>query len=92
MNGLNSHRTNIRNPNLVNSFDYQKDGYVMQFSKTGEVLKAYKFIGLFPIDVSAIDLDWGSNDAIQEYAVTFSYQWWETLGGDQGATQNEVVI
>jgi hypothetical protein len=92
MNGLNQHRFNLRNPSLVNSFDYQQDGYVKQYGKAGDVLKAYKFIGMFPIDISAIDLDWGSNDAIQEYAVTFAYQWWETIGGDQSATQNETVL
>lgn len=92
MNGINQHRFNLRNPALVSPVDYQQDGYVKQYGKTGDVLKAYKFIGMFPIDVSAIDLDWGTNDSIQEYAVTFAYQWWETIGGDQGATQNEVVL
>jgi len=27
--------------------------------------------------VAPIDLDWGSNDAIEEYSITFAYQWWE---------------
>jgi hypothetical protein len=41
---------------------------------------------LFPIDISPIELDWGANDSIEEYAVTFAYQWWEWNAGTNGAT------
>lgn len=44
---------------------------------TGGIIKSYDFVGAFPTDISAIDLDWGSNDAIEEFTVTFAYQWWE---------------
>jgi len=91
MNGLNSHRFNLRNPNMVSSFDYQQDGYVKQYGKTGDVLKAYKFIGLFPTDLAPMEMDWASNDQIEEYAVTFAYQWWETISGDQASLVNESV-
>jgi hypothetical protein len=30
---------------------------------------------MFPVDVAPLDLDWGSNDTIQEYAVTLAYQY-----------------
>jgi hypothetical protein len=33
---------------------------------------------MFPTDVAQIDLDWGSNDAIEEYTVNFSLQYWES--------------
>ena len=78
MNGLNSHVGNVRNPLFINNAAYQTDGYVTQFGKSGNEIKAYKFVGMFPIDVSPIELDWGSNDTIEEYAVTFAYQWWES--------------
>ena len=35
--------------------------------------------GAFPVDVAAIDLDWASGDQIEEYGVTFAYQWWESV-------------
>jgi hypothetical protein len=41
-------------------------------------LKRYKFIGVFPTDLSPIDVDWGSNDSIEEFTVSLSYQWWES--------------
>jgi hypothetical protein len=40
-------------------------------------MKTYKFVGMYPLDLAPIDLDWSSNDTIEEYAVTFAYQWWE---------------
>ena len=79
MNGLNSHVGNLRSiPFEQGDGGYQTNAYVTQYAKAGYEIKSYKFVGLFPIDVSPIELDWGSNDTIEEYAVTFAYQWWES--------------
>lgn len=77
MNAINSHATNLRNPAAGNLGGYTVDATVQQYGKTGEVLKTYKFVGMFPVDIAPIDLDWGSNDSIEEYSATFAYQWWE---------------
>ena len=79
MNAINSHSGNLRNAAAASSSGYTVDAIVTQYGKTGNTLKQYKFVGLFPIDLGAIDLDWGSNDAIEEYSVTFDYQWWESV-------------
>jgi hypothetical protein len=50
------------------------------------VLKAYKFYGVFPTAVSAIDLSYDSTDAIEEFTVDLQVQWWDALDGN-GATQ-----
>ena len=71
MSSLNSHVSNLRN--LVSPLAYQKDGYVTQYGKAGNIIKEYQFVGLFPIDVSPIELDWSANDSIEEFAVTFAY-------------------
>lgn len=76
MNGINSHNLNVRNPAALAPLGYTVDGDVKQFGKQGDILKKYKFIGLFPTDVSPIDVDWGNNDNIEEFSVTLSYQWW----------------
>jgi hypothetical protein len=78
MNSINSHNGNTRNINATRPLNYTVDAEVTQYGKTGDELKKYKFVGMFPIDLAPIDLDWGSNDAIEEFAVTFAYQWWET--------------
>jgi hypothetical protein len=91
MNGMNSHVTNLRNPAfLKGDGGYQQDGFVTQFGKDGSPIKKYKFVGMFPIDISPIELDWGANDTIEEYAVTFAYQWWEWAGGTNGATTDTI--
>ena len=77
MNSINSHVGNLRNGSASNQSGYTVDATVSQYGKTGNVLKTYKFVGLFPLDIQPIELDWGSNDSIEEYGVTFAYQWWE---------------
>ena len=77
MNAINSHASNVRNTGAANANGYTVDATVTQYGKTGSELKKYKFVGLFPVDLAPIDLDWGSNDAIEEYQTTFAYQWWE---------------
>ena len=79
MNGINSHNLNVRNPVALAPFGYTVDGSVTQFGKQGNSLKKYKFVGLFPTDVAAIVVDWGSNDTIEEFSVTLTYQWWESV-------------
>lgn len=82
LSGLNAHAGNVREREFVNNAAYTNDAYIRQFNKAGnEVIKEYKFIGLFPIDVSPIEMDWGANDQIEEFAVTFAYQWWEDAQG-----------
>lgn len=76
MNNLNSNQGNIRNSSAGSPSSYTTDATVNQYGKTGEIIKSYNFVGMFPIDVAPIDLDWGSNDSIEEYSVTFSYQYW----------------
>ena len=91
MSGMNSHVANLRSTAFVTGDNgYQQDGYVTQFNKDGSLSKRYKFVGMFPIDVSPIELDWSANDTIEEYAVTFAYQWWEWNAGGNGATTDSV--
>lgn len=91
LSGLNSHVGNLRNPAFTQGDGgYQQDGFVTQFAKTGEPIKRYKFIGLFPVDLSPIEVDWSANDTIEEYAVTFAYQWWEWAGGMNGPTTDVI--
>lgn len=93
MSGINSHAGNVRAlPFTRGDGGYQQDGYVTQYGKDGAKIKKYKFVGLFPIDISPIELDWGANDTIEEYAVTFAYQWWEWAGGSNGPTTDSVGI
>ena len=78
MNALNSHAGNLRSTAANGLTNYSVDANVIQYGKTGNQIKSYKFVGLFPQDIAPIDLDWSSNDTIEEYSATFAYQWWES--------------
>jgi hypothetical protein len=79
MNGINSHNFNVRNPLALAPLGYSVDGDVTQFGKQGNTLKKYRFIGMYPTDITPIDVDWGSNDTIEEFSVTLTYQWWDAV-------------
>jgi hypothetical protein len=73
MTTINSHIANIGTPSPL----LQKSvGTIKQFSKDGSTLKTYQFIGIFPADISPIDVAWDSNDTIEEFTVTFQYDYW----------------
>ena len=78
MNSLNSHAGNVRDQNAKLPSNYSVDAEVIQYGKTGNELKKYNFVGLFPVDLTPIALDWGTNDTIEEFDVTFAYQYWTT--------------
>lgn len=53
-------------------------GTVTQYRKDGGEVDygPYTFVGLFPVNIAAIPLDWGNDGAIEEYTVEFAYQYW----------------
>jgi hypothetical protein len=73
MNSINSHEGNLAE-NLWQSYTFDAD--VNQYGKDGALIKTYTFKNMFPTDISPIDLDWSSNDAMEEFQVTFAYQYW----------------
>ena len=101
MNAINSHAGNVRNPSAVSPTgasgisggqSYVADASVQQYNKAGQpiVTGLYNFIGMFPTDISPIDLDWGQNDSIEEFTVTFAYQYWTNGSGSNSSTPGEV--
>lgn len=79
-NALNSHKANLRDSQALAPSSYCVDASIVHYGKTGNKLRTYNMIGAFPSDISAIDLDWGTMDTIEEYTCTFAYQWWEVAG------------
>ena len=44
-----------------------------------KVIKSYKFFQCFPSNIAAIDLDFGNNDAVEEFTVELQVQYWKPL-------------
>ena len=53
---------------------YQRDLQVFQLDRNGNALKSYNIVNAFPVDLSPIALDFGANDQISSFTVTFQYQ------------------
>jgi hypothetical protein len=77
--GINDNEGNVRSNRARSSLYYGSDAYVTQYSKDAKAIKRYQMIGMFPTDISAIDLDWGSNDSIEEFTVNFTLQYWVSI-------------
>jgi hypothetical protein len=84
MNDMNSHAGNVRNFASANDQQYKSQATVTQYSKTGVPIREYKFHGLWPINLSEIELDWNTTDTLEEFAVTWQYDFWEVSGGITG--------
>jgi hypothetical protein len=83
-NTINSLQGNIRGFGAASPLLYKAQAQVIQYSKTGLPLRTYQFNGIFPVEISAIDLDWNTTDDIERFSVTFQYDWWEVSGGVTG--------
>ena len=63
---------------LTNPADYQVDAFVDQLDRNGATIKSYTLRGVFPTEIAAIELAYDQNDAIEEFGVTFGYQFFES--------------
>jgi len=84
MSSINTHQGNITTFGSASPLQYKAQAQITQFSKTGVPLRVYNFNGLFPVNVSEVQMDWGTTDAIEEFTVTFQYDWWDISGGVTG--------
>ena len=70
------------------STGYFADMKVHQLSrgvKSGDspqITKSYKFFNCFPSNIAAIDLDFGNNDAVEEFTVELQTQYWTPISSD----------
>tara|TARA_R110002020_G_scaffold103385_6_gene242081 strand:- start:1067 stop:1654 length:588 start_codon:yes stop_codon:yes gene_type:complete len=66
---------------------YQRNADVIQFARNASALskvdteglaaaKQYRFYGIFPTNISAIDLSYDTGDTIEEFTVEFQVQYW----------------
>lgn len=72
----------------INPAVYHVDGVkVKQLDRSGQELRSYKFYGVFPTNVSQIDLSMDTTDSIQEFTVELQVLYWELEGtsGNAGA-------
>ena len=66
------------NEGLTNPADYQVDAFVDQLDRNGATTKSYTLRGAFPTTIAPIALTYDQADAIEEFEVTFEYQYFES--------------
>jgi hypothetical protein len=65
---------------------YKHDATVYQLAKNdgsfeaSRALRSYKYIGLFPVEISPIELDWNDTDNIERFTVRFMYDYYQVDG------------
>jgi hypothetical protein len=91
MNSIAQVSTNAGN---TDPLDYQTDAIVHQLGRAPvsggggaqesgvdqPILRSYQFHGIWPTNVSAIELSYDNTDAIEEFTVELQVQWWEAIG------------
>ena len=90
---------------VTNPTSYMTDGYVQQLGRGSQigaasndggessVLRSYKFFDVFPITVGEIALSYDTTDQLEEFDVTFRYQYF-TIGNSAQSSggSGEVLI
>lgn len=85
-NAINSLSDNLNTTGSSAPSNYKSQGIVKQFGKANDTrpVREYTFFGIFPTNITPIELDWNSTDQIEMFAVTFAYDWHEVTGGTTG--------
>lgn len=99
---INSHNNNVREGSVIDEVgltSYRTTATVHHYAKTGVFdsavangdaaipTRSYTFKNIFPINISSIDLNWETTDAIEEFTVEFAYDYW-TVDSD---VNNKVI-
>lgn len=77
-NAINRMVANVRDP-AVATENYKVDLDVIQYGKDGSTIRAYQLVGAFPTQIGAIGLNWETANSIEEFGVTFAYDYWIPL-------------
>jgi hypothetical protein len=88
-NKINSLEGNLMNTGSTSApSNYKRDAQVKQYGKSSQdkILRQYNYVGLFPVEISAIDLDWNRTDEIERFQVTFAYDYYTISGGPASLT------
>ncbi|QIG70828.1 tail tube protein [Rhizobium phage RHph_I1_18] len=67
------------NPNL-----YKSQAQITAYGKDMTALRIYQFNGIWPMTISSIEKNWETQDTLDEFTVTWSFDDMEIVGGVTG--------
>tara|TARA_R110001583_G_scaffold63274_1_gene185392 strand:- start:261 stop:842 length:582 start_codon:yes stop_codon:yes gene_type:complete len=86
MQSINAHEANtsLEEPAPLQDGTVYQDWQVYQLDRQGNKIKSYNFIGCWPSEVGAIDVNHETTDSLAEFTVTLQYTYWSsnTTDGD----------
>jgi len=80
---LQNHGANIQHSNTHN--DIYGQATVTQLRRDGSAISTYA-LEIYPTEVAAIEVAWETNDAVEDYAVTFAVNYWVPKSGGSNFT------
>ena len=86
-NAINGLETNARGLGGVSPSLYKADAQVQQLGQDGSILREYTFVGMWPSEISTIDLAW-ETEGIEEFTVSFQHDYFFVSGGSTGLAGN----
>ena len=69
----------------IEGMSVYRDASVLHLGRNGEVLRTYNLFNCWPTTVDAIDLAFDTNDAVEEFGVTFRFNYMTVASGSEGA-------
>lgn len=78
MNRLSGNTNQLRDVSIDDVRSYLQDVKIEQFGKGGAVIKTVTLKNAWPSNIGPIQLGWENRDQIEEFDVTFSYDYYET--------------
>jgi len=69
----------------IEGMSVYRDATVIHLGRNGEQLRRYHLFNCWPTTVDAIDLAFDTNDAIEEFGVTFRFNYMTVFSGVEGA-------
>lgn len=90
-NAINGMRSNVQS---VAPLAYRSSAKVIQFDRSGVPIREYQMVNIWPQTIASIDLDWETTDTIEEFSVTWSYDYFTATGptGSIGESLGERVL
>ena len=88
---------------VTNPTSYMADAFIQQLGRgssrdaasndggSSSILRSYKFFDVFPVTVGEIALSYDTTDALEEFDVTFRYQYF-TIGASGDSGTGEIAI
>ena len=80
---IQNHGANIQHSTAHN--DIYGQGTVTQLRRDGSAISTYA-LEIYPTEVAAIEVAWETNDAVEEYGVTFAVNYWVPKSGGSNFT------